>query len=499
MKKTPIGHDSFEVGLDLEGLQTKSIRGVFFTGISQGIRFSVQFVSQLVLARLLLPADYGLLAMAYPVLGLVQIFNDIGLGQSVIQRQKLVAAEVSALFWINVAVSCILTCVLLLLGPVSAWIYGEPRVSRVIMTLAVILPITSLTIIPNSLLARHMKFSVIARNDIVVLVVSTGTVLISALLGLSYWSIVAGQIAASFTSLPLAWISSSWRPQWPSLTKSLWRDMKFGGNLTIANLSSFVIASGDNFIVGVTLGRVALGLYDRSYTLVVQPILQLMAPITKVAVPLLSRLQDDPAAYRTAYIQILRAIILILVPLMLACIVNGSTYISVLLGSRWVAAGPVFSWICLGGLTSGPYSSALWIFISQGRTRELRQVSMLAALLNVLSFLAGSFWGVVGVAAAGATVFVFITTPLLFWAATRNGPVSTYDILKAIIYPVFMSAITLCALYVQQRIAGHGIGVAQCLISGALAYCVFYALALVDRNQRSLICKAGGALIPNRS
>src|ERR1700755_1733668 len=114
--------DPFAVTLDAEGLKRRSARGSFATVLSQGVKLLIQLGSQVVLARLLFPAEYGLVAMAYPVIAFLQVFNDIGLSQAVVQRPTLVQEQVSALFWFNIGTSCLLALVVVLLAPFAAWI-----------------------------------------------------------------------------------------------------------------------------------------------------------------------------------------------------------------------------------------------------------------------------------------------------------------------------------------------------------------------------------------
>src|SRR6202012_507023 len=174
----PSPDDRFVVAGDAEGLRRRSVRGSFATVLSQGTKMVIQIGSQIVLARLLVPAEYGLIAMAYPVIALVQVFNDAGLGQAVVQRPTLVQKQVSALFWVNVAISCLLACLVALLAPLAAWIYGEPRLVLLTIILGLTLPVTALSIIPGALLSRHMRFGLLARNEVLAMLAGTGVTII---------------------------------------------------------------------------------------------------------------------------------------------------------------------------------------------------------------------------------------------------------------------------------------------------------------------------------
>ena len=322
---------------------------------------------------MLFPSDFGLVAMVYPLTNLAQVFNDIGLGHAIVQRQRLEQDRISTLFWVNMALSCMLACSVAAMAPVAAWMYGEPRIAELTLVLCILFPVSALGIHPTALLSRQMRFGLLALSDVTAALFGMAVAVFCASKDWSYWSLVFGQFVNIVTGNTLAWILCRWRPSGPRFIHSVWTDLKFGGNLTGANLATFVTTSSDNVIIGLTAGPASLGLYDRSYRLVVQPLGQLLLPISRVAISLLSRLADRPDLYRSAYLQMFRMILLLTVPGMLVCITGGSTIIDVFLGPDWSEAAPIFSWICVGGLTAGVYSSSYWLFISQDRTREMRR------------------------------------------------------------------------------------------------------------------------------
>ena len=478
--------DPFSVTLDSANLKRRSVRGSFATMLSQGAKLVIQIGSQIILARLLFPAEYGLVAMAYPIIALLQVFNDIGLGQAVVQRPILVQDQVSSLFWVNIAISGLLTMVVAILAPLAAWIYGEPRLMLLTIVLGLIFPLTAVSILPNALLARHMRFGIMARNEVIALLAGTVVTIICALAGLSYWSLLIGQFANAITAVILVWVATSWRPGPPRFTRAAWGDMRFGANITLSNLATFATTSGDSIIVGLTTGKVPLGLYNRSYNLVVRPISQMMMPLSRVALPLLSRLIDEPKQYRDAYLQMIRIGTFLIVPAMLVCIADGPTLVHVLLGAHWDAATPIFSWICVGGLTAAIYSSATWLFVSQDRAQELRLFTALAAVINIASFLIGAFWGIVGIAMAGALGFVFVTTPLVLFGASRRGPVRPADLIRCLAPFTFAGLIVYGVLeFGLERMALTGL--IQIVAATAISYGLFVGISLTGKGNRRLL------------
>lgn len=419
----PTADDPFMVDLDAKGLKSRALRGAMLSGSAQIAKMALQLGSTIILGRLLFPADFGLVAMVYPVIGFVQLFGNFGFVEAVVQRQDLRREDASSLFWLNMMISLGLAFLGVVLSPVTAWMYGEPRVTILMATVAATLPLNALGSIHGAILSRQMRFGTITRNDLTAAFSGILVTIGCALLNFGYWSLVIGQIANTLVATLLVWVSLQWRPFLPAFSKQIWDDIRFGVNLTGANLATFVTSAGDNVIIGVLNGKDALGIYDRSYRLVVQPLGQMLAPISSVAVPLLSRLQSDVPEYRNVYLGFVRLILLFNTPISLVCVVNSKEIVTLLLGPHWEGASNAFSWISVGGIFSGFYSSLTWLFISQARTASMRRYMSVSAIFNLASFAVGAIWGVEGVAACAATVFISITVPLVVYGATRSGPV----------------------------------------------------------------------------
>ena len=150
--------DPFAIAMSVADLKQSSFRGSLITVFSQSMKILVQMISQIVLSRLLFPSDFGLLAMAAPAIGFIQVFSDIGLGQAIIQRQKLMQDQVSALFWFNIVISILLFCLVVILSPLASALYNEPRVESLMIVLGALIPFSALGIHPVALLSRQLRF-----------------------------------------------------------------------------------------------------------------------------------------------------------------------------------------------------------------------------------------------------------------------------------------------------------------------------------------------------
>jgi len=431
---------------DPAALKRRSVRGGAATFAAQGVRFVLQFGAQVMLARLLTPAQFGIVAMVAPLVGLVQLFAELGLTQAVIQRPSLTHRELSGLFWINGAVSLGLAVLLVLASPLVAAFYGEPKTMAVTASLAVPLVLGGFAAQQMALMSRRLQFVALAAIDVGSTAASASVGILCAWCGLGYWSLVAMQAANNAANLAAAWAVSGWRPGKPRLDAAVAPLLQFGGDVTGYNLVNYLSFNLDNVLIGWASGVGALGLYDRAFRLMLPSVMQLTTPFTRITVPLLSRLQTEPDRYRSSFAQALRALLLATLPGLAWSIVFADQVIAALLGARWQAAGPILAALGAGALLLPVNNAVAWLFISQGRTREQLVWGAAGSGIVLASFVAGLPWGPVGVATASAVFAWGIGSPLLFWAATRRGPVGLRDLLDAVVPVILATLAAGCAL-----------------------------------------------------
>ncbi len=460
---------------DAGTLRRQSARGAAVTFFTQGLKFCVQFCSTVVLTRLLGPADFGLMALVTPLLSFVKSLNDLGFGQAVVQTNELNQSQVSWLFWLNLATSTGLAIAVMLAAPAIGWLYGDPKVTTLTIALASLLIPATLSMLPSAILNRQLRFISLSIAETLAMAAGAAVGITSAYAGLGYWSLVLMQATNTLTILPLIGWLAGWWPSAPARERNVGSLLRFGINMTGSNLATYFAMAGDNIIIGMVRGKVALGFYDRSYNLVVQPLMQVMGPVSRIAVPLLSRLSDDPPRFSRAYLQLLQFALAMCVPGLLFLIFTAPAIVLLLFGSRWHSIAPIVAWVCVGGLMTPLNASASWIFTAQNRTHEQLIYVVLNAGISLASFAIGVIWGVVGVACVSALTFAFIQTPLLIRAATRVGAVTLPVTLRAVM-PFAVagtaSAVTLFCAHLDSH------GVRGLLAALATSYAIF-SLVLV--------------------
>ena len=465
-------------------LKTASINGAAVSFAAQMMKFGLTFLNQVLLARLLMPEDFGLLAMAWPVIAFIQLFADLGLSQATIQRKEINQGQLSFLFWLNVSASGFLAALVIVLSPLVAMFYHEPRVAGVVAALGAMFLVNGLSTQHFAIFTRHLQFRKLALIDLTAFFVSMAVGLTAAWSGMGYWSLVVSQASNYLASSSLAWLLSQWRPSRPAFPDE-WRDMlKFGGNLTGFNLVNYFARNLDNVLIGRYNGEAALGLYDRAYKLLLLPLNQINQPVSRVAMPLLARTQGEPEVYRRAYLRMIEMVMLMIYPGVIFAIVTSHNLITTVLGERWAEVGPIFAVLGIGALFAPLGQSTGWLFISQGRTREMRNWGIVCSAIYVASFVAGLPWGPLGVAIAYITTGCFLG-PMLWWAVTRSGPVRLRDIL-GVVFPYAVSGLASAAVvYIVNREFATGF----LLLGGELvcSYAVFLTIMFIQPRGRKIL------------
>jgi PST family polysaccharide transporter len=441
------------------------------------------FGSQIVLARLLNPSDFGIVAMCGPIFGVFALFNDLGLSQAVIQRQHLSEEDSNNVFWINLAVGCVLAVLLLLVAPGVAAFYNEQGVAHVLAALSLLIIVNSLSFQQVALMHRRMQTVPILLIDLAPVVANVAASITAAQLGYGYWAIVIGQLAHTFTVGLLAWTLSPFRPSWPrALTRTL-PLMKFGADLTGLSIASFAATSLNPLVIGRVFGVWEVGLFDRGYKLVSMSFIQFLTPLSRIAETSLARLYADPDRYRQAYLQFSEALILFLTPGLVCLALMPDYAVAVLYGREWIAASAIVGWFAAASLLAPAGAAASWLFVSQGRTREMLRCGLVGQLLSVVSLALGLPWGTVGVAMSAA-IFSMPIHAVTVWGATRDGPVTLAHFIR-MLFPIGVSTAIAAALTYAASLQTHewSLHPAIALILGLVTAYAGAGLALCATSQ----------------
>lgn len=412
----------------LADLKERTISSGTVTLFSQAIVFVLTFASTMILARLLTPRDFGLIAMVSTVMAFAGILKDAGLSTATMQRDGVTHAQVSNLFWINLGVSAGMGMVVACLAPVLAWFYKEPKLVGLALVLSTTCLLNGTTIQHQALLSRQMRFKALALIQVGSLTIAILAGVLMALLGSGYWSLVGLNIAQAIANIALTWSVCRWRPQLPVRrcgTRSL---LNFGVNMTGANLVRCLTQNMDTLLIGRFYGAAAVGLYSRAMALLQRPLNQFMGPVTTVFEPALARLQNDSERYRRTFLQAYNATALAGVTGTGLMLPLAHPITLVLLGQKWERTAPIFAGFSFAALFIPLVNTAGWLFISQGRARDWLVVNSVCGIISIIGICAGLPFGPAGVAIGWSLSGLFLGMPYFYYQAGRQGPVRTMDL-----------------------------------------------------------------------
>lgn len=416
------GHDLFATKHLQENLKGRSIRGGAATLGGQATTFALKLSATAVLARLLTPADFGLIAMVTALTGFVQIFKDAGLSMATVQRAEINHRQVSTLFWGNLALSFVLMLIVASMAPAVAWFYGEPRLLAVTLALAALFPLGGLTVQHQALLRRQMRFGTLVSIDVASQAIGVAAGIGAALLGATYWALVAMLAGTALANALLVWLLCRWLPGLPSRGSGVRPMLAFGGNLTAFTFFNYFARNADNALIGWYCGASAVGLYARAYSLMLLPMYQIKEPLSAVVVPALCRLQDKQEDFARYYLRAVNGMMWLCGPLVAFLAACSEQVVLIVLGDQWMAAVNLFRVLAVIAFLQPIYSSAVgWTFCSRGRADRLLRWAMVACPLTLASFVAGLPYGPLGVAVAYTVVFLMLLPWTLDYAFAGTG------------------------------------------------------------------------------
>lgn len=465
-------------------LKGRSVRGGATTLAAQGVRFFLHMTSTVVLARLLTPEDFGLIAMVSAVTGFLMMFSDMGLPLATVQKENIDHAQISTLFWINLAFSFGTALIIVGLAPVIAWFYHETRLIWITIALAGASVMGGLTAQHQALLTRKMHFGILAASQISNMVVGILAAIVSAWYGAGYWALVIKELAGILAGGVVVWVACRWHPSLPVRDSGIRSMLAFGRNMTGFNFLNYFARNADNVLIGRFWGSSQLGLYTKAYGLLMLPINQVTAPIAAVAIPALSRLQNDPEQYRRYYYRAISTIAYITMPTIAMLGALSSEIIRIVLGSQWTGSAAIFKVLAFAALVQPVVNPVGWVYVSLAQTNRQFLWALFAVPVTVASFFVGLRWGAFGVAVSYTICFYCVLTVPGLWWAFRHSPISIGGWLKAISCPLVISLSMYLVVTVVHRIVAVNSLIVTLLISTVSGLACFALVAILCRRVR---------------
>lgn len=407
----------------IEEIKRLSIRGAAIAAASQCTTISLHVISVAVLSRVLVPEDFGMVAMVTVFTAFAGVFRDFGLTAASVQRATLSKAQMSTLFWMNVAVGALLTILVAASSPLVASFYNIPALQPLTVLLSTSFFISSFGAQHAALLMRSMAF---VRLGIASALGALVTLLVTVTLATNefgFWALAYGTLSGSAVTTLITILASPFRPGLP-VRKCGVRDMfNFGAHTTAFEVINHVHRNIDNLLIGCVWGPTALGIYTRAYTVMMFPIQSIRTPIHSVAFPALSRLSNDPPALQRYYLRATTLVALISMPTAAFLFSAASPMVDLLFGSHWSDVKPVLRGLALAGFIQPVAGFSGTLLQGMGMARRRMECGLINTVILSLAMLGGLSWGAEGVAIAYGVGNYVALAPYLWWAF-RPTPVT---------------------------------------------------------------------------
>lgn len=452
------------------------VSGIKWTSVSTFGRRILALLANIILARLLAPADFGLVAMAAVVLGFIDIFKDLGTGSALIQRKDVSEGLLSSIFWFNVGFGLFATAAAILCAPLIAYLYKEPRVIPILIGMSVSFLMSAVTIVHNCLLQRQMAFVTLAKIEVASAVVSYIVGIGAALLGHGVWSLVYQVVTNAAVFMVLIWFASAWRPRFMFVWVEVKSVMNYSLNLASFNVFYYFAQNVDNFLIGRYLGSEALGYYDLAYRLMTFPMQAISAVFGKVMLPYYARAQDDLARFRQGFMRSAGAIAFVTFPMMLGLLAVREHFVLALFGPQWT---PVIMLLALFAPLAAIRSVATTtgsIYMAMGRADLQLHWGVFSSLFVICGLAIGLQWGIVGVA-AGFTIATLLLLYHTFAIPFRLIGMRVIDLVRGLEKTALCSLLMFAVIYSLDQVMPDGFTSGSLLCAyiavGAASYIIF--------------------------
>jgi Membrane protein involved in the export of O-antigen and teichoic acid len=319
-----------------ESLKNKTIKGVFWSSIERFSVQGIQFIVQIILARLLLPSDYGLIGMLAIFLAVSQSLIDSGFSNALIRKQDCTDVDYSTVFYFNIIVGLALYFVLFFSAPLIASFYKTPELNLLTKVIGITLFINSLTVVQRAKLTKNIDFKTQAKASFLAVIISGIVAIFMAYKGFGVWSLVAQALINGAINMLMLWVYAKWLPKRVFSWQSFKEMFSFGSKLLLSGLIDTIYKNIYTIIIGKKFSKASLGCYTRADQFAQFPSSNLTGILGRVTYPILSTLQDNDEKLRMVYRKYLRLSAFAIFPLMMGLAALASPFILLLLTEKWI-------------------------------------------------------------------------------------------------------------------------------------------------------------------
>ena len=460
----------------------QAAEGIFWTALQNWGSKAASLITFTVLARLLSPEAFGIIALGKAFVAFARILINKGFTDAIVQRENLDDLHVQSAFWANLGVGFLLILTTWWTSPWIAQLFDEPDLGPVLRWLSLIFGIRALNGIQEALFQRDVEFKVLSIAGFSGVCVGGGFGITMAYQGYGVWSLVTHQIASQATNVTILWAVSNWRPSF-MFSFSHARDLlSFGVGTFGSGVLAFVNRRMDDLLIGAFLGSTALGYYNIAYRILLA-FTQLTSRVgAKVMFPIFSQLQSDSEKLRETYYTAVNYLSIVSVPVFIGLAVLAPYVIPVVFGAKWSASVPVMQILSFAGLLQSLIYFNSPVMNAKGHSLINMSLSALWAVVNFTAFMIAVQWGGIVTVAALYTFAGYCVAPLELWVVRRLVGIEWKHYFRAFAYPfaATMAAVP-CVLAITNAIDVHAPVIGVLIVGSFIGMLVFVGVLLFLR------------------
>lgn len=466
-------------------LDRRLLGSVAWTAIARFGSQAITWVVTLIVARLLVPSDYGVVAAASAYLGLVRIVTEFGLGTAIVAQRNLSDRQIAQLGGMAAALGVGAWLLTLAGANVVASAMAVPQLRVVVPILGLGTALSALNALPTALLQRSLAFKTLSKIEFLRTISASATLLLMAWRGYGFWALIANEVVSAALAAVALYAATRYRLAVPHLTE-IGSSLRVSWNVIVSRIAWFSYTNSDIAIVSRRLGAVALGDYSMSWTLTNVPSEKIGAVVMSVMPSVFARVQDNTAELVRYFLLLIEGLAIVLFPATIGIALVAPEFIPLLLGEKWRGAVPIVQifGVLLSLRSISPVCAQ--VLVARGRSSVMMWHAVASASIMPIAFFVGSRWGVIGVASSWLCVSPFLTLAL-FWLTCRELQIPIRQLMLVLLRPaVSVCLMAGCVLVAKELLSRGSLAPSLVLVILVLVGAIVYTLAgLVLLKQRA--------------
>ena len=462
-------------------LKQQTISGMLWSSMQRFGTMGIAFISNIVLARLLTPDDYGCIGMLAIFIVIANTFVDGGFASALIRKKNATVADFSTIFYWNMVIAVLCYLLLYIFSPDIALYYHIPLLSDVLRLQGIILIINAFSAIQLNILRKELNFKKLSYIQIFSTAVSVIVAIVLAYNGYGVWTLVLQQIVNSLVQTIILWFTTNWYPSLCFSFKSLRELFAYGSYILMSELLNNICFNIQGLIIGRRYSSVDMGYYSQAKKLETVPTQSISSVVSMVTFPIYAKIQDDKERLFVAVRRGLRIMNFLNFPLMVLLIVVAEPLFIVLFSDKWIDAVPYFKIMCIGGLFNCIQSVNYQVTAAVGRSKALFNWNIVKRLVGLSLILFGMQWGVEGILYAVVAGTIFTSVVNICIATPSTG----YSLFMQIRDSILVMSITILSAIITSAIFGFFelSDVASLLLQTIVYITIYLFLAMVVKME----------------